>query len=98
MEAPPPRGRGKRAVALTAAETLHAALLRSWRRPDLAPAFRWDPAEDVRYALRADDPSGDKSLTRHGANRRAALGLAVLTATPARRAGAGAGGGREVRT
>ncbi len=85
IEAPPPRGRGKKAVALTAAETLHEALFQPWTRQDPTPAFRWDPAEDVRYALRADDPSGDKSLTQHGANRLAALGLPVLTATPARR-------------
>jgi hypothetical protein len=85
MEAPPPRGRGKSAVVLTAAETLHAALFVPWTRQDPTPAFRWDPAEDVRYALRADDPSGDKSTTQHGANRLAALGLPALTATPTRR-------------
>jgi hypothetical protein len=85
IEAPPPRGRGKKALTPTAAETLHEALFQPWARRDPTPAFRWDPAEDVRYALRADDPSGDKSLTQHGANRLAALGLAVLTATPARR-------------
>lgn len=81
-EAPPPRGRGKKAVTLTAAETLHEALFEPWIRQDPTPAFRWDPAEDVRYALRADDPSSEKSTTQHGANRLAALGLAVLTATP----------------
>ncbi|GIK80799.1 MAG: hypothetical protein BroJett024_19040 [Alphaproteobacteria bacterium] len=85
MEAPPSRGRGKTAVALTAAETLHKALFEPWTRQDPTPSFRWDPAEDVRYALRADDPSGDKSTTQHGANRLAAIGLAVLTATPAQR-------------
>src|SRR5262249_19522827 len=53
-EAPPPRGRGKKAVTLTAAETLHEALFEPWTRRDPTPAFRWDPAEDVRYALRAD--------------------------------------------
>jgi hypothetical protein len=39
----------------------------------------------VRYALRADDPSGAKSTTQHGANRLAALGLPALTVTPTRR-------------
>jgi hypothetical protein len=84
-EAPPPRGRGKKAVTLTAAQTLYEALFEPWTRQDPTPAFRWDPAEDVRYALRADDPSGQKSTTQHGANRLAALGFAVLTATPVQR-------------
>jgi hypothetical protein len=84
-DAPPPRGRGKNAVALSAAETLHEALFESWTRQDPMPAFRWDPAEDVRYALRADDPSGQKSTTQHGANRLAAIGLPTLTVTPAQR-------------
>jgi hypothetical protein len=84
-EAAPPRGRGRKAVTLTAAETLHEALFQPWTRQDPTPAFRWDPAEDVRYALRADDPSGEKSTTQHGANRLAALGLAALTVTPVQR-------------
>jgi hypothetical protein len=81
----PPRGRGKKAVNLTAAETLQEALFQPWTRQDPTPAFRWDPAEDVRYALRADDPSGDKSTTQHGANRLAALALPLLTAVPTQR-------------
>jgi hypothetical protein len=83
--APPPRGRGKKAVTLTGAESLHEALFQPWTRQDPTPAFRWDPTEDVRYALRAVDPSGDKSLTQHGANRLATLAVPVLTATPAQR-------------
>jgi hypothetical protein len=85
LEAPPPRGRGKKAIALNATETLQEALFQPWVRQDPTPAFRWDPAEDVRYALQADDPSGEKSTTQHGANRLAALGFATLTATPAQR-------------
>jgi hypothetical protein len=83
--APPPRGRGKKAVALSAAETLHDTLFEPWAHQDPTPAFRWDPAEDVRYALRADDPSGQKSTTQHGANRLAALGLPTLTVAPVQR-------------
>jgi hypothetical protein len=64
---------------------LHEALFEPWTHQDPTPAFRWDPAEDVRYALRADDPSGQKSKTQHGANRLAGLGLPVLTVTPAQR-------------
>ncbi len=84
-EAPPPRGRGNKAVTLSAAETLYEALFEPWARQDPTPAFRWDPAEDVRYALRANDPSGEKSTTQHGANRLAALGLPILTVAPAQR-------------
>jgi hypothetical protein len=39
----------------------------------------------VRYALRADDPSGQKSTTQHGANRLASLSLPVLTVVPIQR-------------
>lgn len=84
-ETAPPRGRGRNIVTLTPAETLHEALFRPWTRQDPTPSFRWDPAEDVRYALRADDPSGGKSTTQHGANRLAAIGLAMLTASPFQR-------------
>ena len=81
----PSRGRGRKAAALTAAEALHESLFQPWARQDPTPAFRWDPAEDVRYALQADDPSGVKSTTQHGANRLAALGLPALTVTPTQR-------------
>ncbi|HEY7296518.1 MAG TPA: hypothetical protein VH684_01170 [Xanthobacteraceae bacterium] len=85
IPAPPPRGRGKAAVTLTAADTLHEALFEEWKRADPTPGFRWDPAEDVRYALRAMNPSDEKSTTQHGANRLAALGLTALTAVPVQR-------------
>jgi hypothetical protein len=85
MEAPPPRRRGKKAVTLTAGETLYETLFEPWRRQDPTPGFRWDPAEDIRYALRAANPSGDKTMTQHGANRLAALGLSVLTVAPVQR-------------
>lgn len=85
IEAPPPRGRGKKMVSLTAGETINEALFQPWTRQDPTPGFRWDPAEDVRYALRANDPSGEKSTTQHGANRLAALGLPVLTSVPMQR-------------
>jgi hypothetical protein len=84
-QAPPPRGRGKNLVSLTAAETIDKALFYPWTRQDPTPGFRWDPDEDVRYALRANDPSGEKSTTQHGANRLAALGLPAFTAAPVQR-------------
>jgi len=82
LETPPPRGRGKRAVVLTPTETIFEALFQPWLRQDPTPSFRWDPAEDVRYALRANDPSSDKATTQHGANRLAAIGIAALPVVP----------------
>jgi hypothetical protein len=79
---PPPRGRGKKQVTLTAAECLHEALFEPWARQDESFAFRWDPAEDVRYATLAFDPSSEKTCTQHGANRLAAVGLPALPVAP----------------
>jgi hypothetical protein len=87
--APPPGGKRKGAIALSASECLTEALFRPWRRDDPTPSFRWDPMEDVRYALMAGDPTDGayKAHTQHGANRLAAIGLAALTLAPERRAG-----------
>ncbi len=87
--APPPRGRGKTAKTLSAAECLAEALFAPWRRQDPTFSFRWDPEEDMRYALMAGDPtdSANKAGTQHGANRLAAVGLAALTLVPETRAG-----------
>jgi CRISPR-associated protein GSU0053 (Cas_GSU0053) len=83
--APPPRG----AVSLSASECLAEALVQPWRRNDPTFSFRWDPEEDVRYALMAGDPTDRayKPGTQHGANRLAAIGLAALTLVPEMRAG-----------
>jgi hypothetical protein len=87
--APPPRGKGKKAVALSASECLAEALFEPWHRDDPTFSFRWDPQEDVRYALMAGDPTDTdyKAGTQHGANRLAAVGLAILTVVPESRAG-----------
>lgn len=87
--APPPRGRSKHAISVTAAECLREALLERWHRTDPTSSFRWDPDEDVRYALMAGDPtdSAYKAGTQHGANRLAAIGVGVLTLVPESRAG-----------
>ncbi|MGD9535547.1 MAG: hypothetical protein AB7P52_03985 [Alphaproteobacteria bacterium] len=62
------------------------ALFTSWQRDDDADAFRWDPEEDQRYALRFDDPSGGgAALTVHGANRLAAIGFLSFATTPRKR-------------
>lgn len=62
------------------------ALFQPWRRDDDADAFRWDPEEDQRYALRFGDPSrAGAALTVHGANRLAAVGLLSFPCAPAKK-------------
>jgi hypothetical protein len=63
-------------------EQITAALFAPWKRADNAPSLRWDYADDRRYALRADDPSGDKQTTEHGAHRLAILGLLSYQSAP----------------
>ena len=87
--APEPRGRGRQATSISKSECLSEALFQPWHRKDKTPSFRWDPEEDVRYALMAGDPTDTayKTGTQHGANRLAAIGLGVLTLAPEIRAG-----------
>jgi hypothetical protein len=74
---PPPKLRDPRYV--------HDALFLPWRRDDDADAFRWDPEEDQRYALRFGKPSAAGAApTVHGANRLAALGFLSFSCAPAR--------------
>ncbi len=80
-----PRGALPKAMAkrrpppdLNAPTYLLAALFEPWLRIDETDGFRWDPAEDRRYAMRFKNPSGDAGRTVHGANRLASLGLAAL--------------------
>lgn len=84
---PPPRGRGRKAVPVSAAECLAEALFAPWARQDQTDGFRWDRAEDRRYALRAFDPSGDPAGLQHGANRLAAVGLPALSGATVLRRG-----------
>lgn len=83
---PTPPGGGRGATAISEEESLGAALFSAWTRPDATKGFRWDPAEDVRHALRARDPAdpATRETTQHGANRLAAIGLSVLTVVPQR--------------
>ena len=82
--APPARGTGRRKTAVRESDCLREALFEPWTRPDATFSFRWDPQEDVRYALRATDPTDSKTkeTTQHGANRLAAIGLSSLTVVP----------------
>ena len=83
---PPKRGKGRRKIAISETQCLREALFVVWERPDATSSFRWDPDEDVRYALRATDPTDakTKATTQHGANRLAAIGLSVFTVVPRR--------------
>ena len=100
---PPKRDSNGKKLEISETECLRETLFALWQRPDNATkrSFRWDPEEDVRYALRARDPTDSKTkeTTQHGANRLAAVGLSVLTVVPRYRAGrvrlALLGGGRE---
>ena len=89
LKAGPQRREGKKNKTVTAASCLNEALFAPWHRTDDEFSFRWDPEEDARYALMAGDPTATayKSGTQHGANRLAAVGLAVLTIAPVTRAG-----------
>ena len=83
------RGSGRNEEVIPPTVCVAEALFVPWARPDATPSFRWDPHEDVRYALRATDPTtvSTKETTQHGANRLAAVGLTALTVVPERRAG-----------
>jgi|ERR1051326_1338387 hypothetical protein len=89
MDPAPSRGGGRKNVRLTAAEYMAETLFATWRRQDRTFSFRWDPEEDVRYALMAGDPTDItyKPGTQHGANRLAAVGLPLLTVVPQKRLG-----------
>lgn len=87
-----PRGRlparlakGKKTLDLNAPQLIAATLFAPWERADLTDGFRWDPVEDRRYALRANDPSGDPAGMQHGANRLASIGLTCLPGVAVRR-------------
>jgi hypothetical protein len=62
------------------------ALLDMWTATDDGSSFRWDPDDDRRYALLADDPtaSGNKPKTIWGANRLAFEALRLFPCMRAR--------------
>ncbi len=63
---------------------LRRAIFEPWHYDDDTGGFRWDPIEDRRYAHQFGNPSEAKNKigTVTGANRLAAIGLAVLTSAP----------------
>ena len=84
----PQKAVGPRRTPWSEQQCLRETLFSPWLRPDpITCSFRWDPAEDVRYAFRADDPTKakTKATTQLGANRLAAIGVSLLTVVPQRR-------------
>ncbi len=83
-------------IKRTEAVHLEKALFHPWRYDDPLDTqnLRWDPADDVRRALRWRDPSGDPQRRKRGgmlgANRLAIEGLPLLPSVPVAR--------RELRT
>jgi hypothetical protein len=71
-------------VDKTDASQLHRALFQPWDYADEGRGLnlRWDPADDRRYALRWDDPSGDPVRTMRGANRLAIEAMPLLPTMP----------------
>src|SRR5947209_20011034 len=75
-------------VERTGPDHLEKTLFRPWRYDDPVQnqTLRWDPADDVRRALRWRDPSGDPQRSRRGgmlgANRLAIEGLPLLPTIP----------------
>lgn len=49
-------------------KSLHNCLFKSWAYSDEGLSMRWDPAEDVRYALRFDNPGPIRAYTVWMAN------------------------------
>jgi hypothetical protein len=70
----------------TTPEHLERSLFRPWTYADPKPSLRFDPTDDRRYALRADDPSSSSSRapirTERAANALAFEGLALLPVVP----------------
>ncbi len=75
-------------IADTTIEHLHKTLFETWRYDDPLKnhSLRWDPMDDIRYALRWDNPKGDKnrklSGSMWGANRLAIEALPMLPTIP----------------
>jgi hypothetical protein len=66
----------------TTAEDVRSSLFDRWVYVR-GSSFRWDPAEDKMYALQANNPSDDGSLSVVGANRLAVEALALFPVQPA---------------
>lgn len=71
----------------TTLEHVARCLFERWRYEDPRPSLRFDPTDDRRYALRADDPANSSSSapirTVRAANALAFEGLALVPVVPA---------------
>ena len=67
---------------ITTTQQLHATLFSFWNYDEQKLSFRWDPADDRRYALRWNDPSSDVIRTVRGANRLAVEALPLFPVAP----------------
>ncbi len=72
---------------LSSPHYIATTLFAPWKREDPTDGFRWDTAEDRRYALRAGNPSGDPATAQHGANRLAAVALPLFATIAVNRRG-----------
>ena len=75
-------------IRATKADHIRKSLFEPWRYDDSVTnlTLRWDPVDDVRYALRWSNPSGDKTRKSAGsvlgANRLAIEGMPMLPTMP----------------
>jgi CRISPR-associated endonuclease/helicase Cas3 len=71
-------------VSVVDQEKVHSALFEPWRPSDQKLSMRWDPCEDRRYALMAEDPAGggNEPRTIWAANLLAYFGLGLLPSAP----------------
>jgi len=63
-------------------EQLHRSLIGPWTYQDLRLSFRWEPADDRRYAISWNDPSSVVVQTEHAANLLAAFALPLFPVAP----------------
>ena len=63
-------------------DKIRRCLFGPWTCPDSKRSFRWDPAEDRRYAYGWADPSDEEVRTEHGANLLAAMSLPLFPCVP----------------
>ncbi|MEI6393900.1 MAG: type I-U CRISPR-associated helicase/endonuclease Cas3 [Verrucomicrobiota bacterium] len=71
-------------VSCVTADQLFAALFRPWQPNDDKLSMRWNPSEDRRYALMAEDPTagGNEPKTIWAANLLGYVGLGLLPSAP----------------
>jgi CRISPR-associated endonuclease/helicase Cas3 len=69
-------------MGIVTVDQLRRSLWGPWRLDDPRLSFRWNPADDRRYAYAWGDPSDEEVRTEHGANLLAAFGLPLFPVVP----------------